>query len=141
MKLYQMNKKNFNCLHCGKEHAFKGYSYVNKYCDNKCQANYQSNEKIRAWLEEGKDWGTQIPSWAKRHLAEVHGYKCSVCNISEYNGKEIILECDHIDGNYMNNTPSNLRLICPNCHSQTDTYKAKNIGNGRGYRRKHAGVA
>jgi len=130
-----MNKKNFNCPHCGKEHVFKGHSYVNKYCDNKCQADYQSNEKIRAWLEEGKDWGTQIPRWAKRHLAELHGYKCSVCGISEHNEKALVLECDHIDGHHQNNAVENLRLICPNCHSQTDTYKSKNKGNGRSYRK------
>ena len=129
-----MNKSNYNCLHCGKENLFKGYSYNNKYCDNKCQADYQSNEKIRAWLEEGKDWKTQIPPWAKRHLAESRGYACECCGISEWNEKKIVLEVDHIDGLHYNNTVDNLRLICPNCHSQTDTYKAKNIGNGRKYR-------
>ena len=129
-----MNKENYNCLHCGKENMFKGYSYNNKYCDNKCQADYQSNEKIRAWLEEGKDWKTQIPQWVKRYLSEQRGYACECCSISEWNGKKIVLEVDHIDGHHRNNVPGNLRLICPNCHSQTDTYKAKNTGNGRQYR-------
>ena len=129
-----MNKENYNCLHCGKENLFKGYSYNNKYCDNKCQADYQSNEKIRAWLEEGKDWKTQTPPWAKRHLVESRGYACECCGISEWNEKKIVLEVDHIDGRHYNNTVDNLRLICPNCHSQTDTYKNKNNGNGRKYR-------
>ena len=49
--------------------------------------------------------------------------------------KEINLEIDHTDGNAYNNVPSNLRLICPNCHSQTSTYKNRNKGNGRKLRK------
>lgn len=124
----------WNCLNCGKEHDTVDWR-VGKYCDNTCQHEYQSKERTRQWLEEGKDWGTQVPKWAKRYLAEQNGECCSVCGISEWNGKEIVLEVDHIDGHHENNHPDNLRLICPNCHSQTDTYKAKNTGNGRSYRR------
>ena len=126
--------KTYNCHNCGKENKFKGYSYANKYCDNKCQKEFESNERIRQWLEEGNDWKTQVPQWAKRYLSEQRGYACECCGISEWNGKNIVLEVDHIDGHHENNVPSNLRLICPNCHSQTDTYKAKNTGNGRKYR-------
>ena len=129
-----MNKEDYNCLHCGAVNKFKGYSYVNKYCNNQCQRDAQTKERTRQWLEEGKDWGKQIPQWAKRHLAEVNGDCCSVCGITEHNGLPIVLECDHIDGNHKNNTVDNLRLICPNCHSQTDTYKNKNKGFGRAYR-------
>jgi riboflavin synthase alpha subunit len=42
-------------------------------------------------------------------------------------GREINLELDHIDGKRSNHKLENLRLLCPNCHSQTDTYRAKNI--------------
>lgn len=38
---------------------------------------------------------------------------------------------DHIDGNRQNNNRENLRLLCPNCHSQTETYCGKNVNNGR----------
>lgn len=43
----------------------------------------------------------------------------------------IPLEIDHIDGNSENNSEENLRLICPNCHSLTATYKGANRGKGR----------
>ena len=54
-------------------------------------------------------------------------YKCEHCGISDYNSKPISLELDHIDGNNSNHSLSNLRLLCPNCHSQTPTYKSKKI--------------
>jgi 5-methylcytosine-specific restriction endonuclease McrA len=127
--------KTFNCLHCSKEHKFKGYSYSNKYCDNKCQKDYESKERVRQWLEEGKAWTLSIPKWVHRTLGEFRGYKCEVCGISEHNNKPLNLECDHIDGDHNNNLINNLRLICPNCHSQTPTYKNKNAGKGRTHRR------
>jgi hypothetical protein len=54
-------------------------------------------------------------------------HKCSMCGIDKWNGAEIIIEIDHIDGQYWNNEPNNLRFLCPNCHSQTPTYKSKNV--------------
>jgi hypothetical protein len=49
--------------------------------------------------------------------------ECEICGISEWNGKIIVLELDHIDGNKFNNNLSNLRILCPNCHSQTPTFR------------------
>lgn len=127
--------KYYNCLTCGKENK-SGYSKKNKYCNNKCQNEYQYRQRVKKWLEEGVQWNDYgIPPWVKRYLAERDGYKCSECGIDEWNGKPIVLECDHIDGDHQNNHEDNLRLLCPNCHSQTDTYKARNTGKGRSHRR------
>lgn len=51
---------------------------------------------------------------------------CLICKNEFWNNISITLELDHIDGNRGNETRENLRLICPNCHSQTPTYKTKN---------------
>jgi Zn finger protein HypA/HybF involved in hydrogenase expression len=66
-------------------------------------------------------------SYIKRLLIEYKDfeYRCEVCQINEWNGKELKLHLDHIDGNHRNNEVSNLRFLCPNCHAQTDTYCGK----------------
>lgn len=62
----------------------------------------------------------------KRLLASGLLYKCSECGIAEWNGKSLSLHLDHINGINNDNRKENLRLLCPNCHSQTDTYCGKN---------------
>lgn len=68
----------------------------------------------------------------KRHLLD-YGipYKCSCCGISNWQNKPITLEIDHIDGIRNHNKPDNLRFLCPNCHSQTDTWRGRNINSGK----------
>lgn len=58
------------------------------------------------------------------HIKE---YKCECCGLTMWNNKPIPLELHHIDGNRSNHILSNLMILCPNCHAQTDSYKAKNI--------------
>lgn len=51
--------------------------------------------------------------------------KCEVCNINSWLDEEISLELDHIDGDKTNHKLKNLRILCPNCHSQTPTFRSK----------------
>lgn len=69
-----------------------------------------------------------IKSYKLKHRLFREGileHKCSICGIEEWLGKKISLELDHINGNHLDNTLSNLRILCPNCHSQTDTFRSK----------------
>lgn len=49
-------------------------------------------------------------------------YKCEECGLTEWNGKKISLHLDHKNGDNLDNRLENLRILCPNCHSQTETY-------------------
>lgn len=66
----------------------------------------------------------------KRIIIEQNG-TCYSCNLSEWLGKPIPLEIDHIDGNHSNDVRENKVALCPNCHAQTDTWRGRNKGNRR----------
>ena len=53
-------------------------------------------------------------------------YKCAICGISEWQNKPLSLQLDHINGVNNDHRIENLRFLCPNCHSQTETYAGKN---------------
>jgi len=101
----------------------------------------------------GQAWARGIPKTTKKTAADILVYtesmnrprrnqlmralvevgrlvECEGCHVgSIYNGKPITLHIDHRDGNWNNNSEHNLRFLCPNCHSQTNTYgnKKRNI--------------
>ena len=71
----------------------------------------------------------------RQYLIQERGNQCQKCNLKDWQEKPIPLDVHHDDGNYLNNHPDNLKLLCKNCHALTDTYGVKNIGKGRHSRR------
>ena len=67
--------------------------------------------------------GLNKPSSIKNRLIKEMGHKCQKCQNNSWNDISITLELEHIDGNNRNNSRENLTLLCPNCHSQTPTWR------------------
>ena len=107
---------------------------ANAYCDFYCQQAYLWSVRKAEILRTGEVI-SKSPRLAKRYLSETKGHQCDICQISQWLGKRLPLVLDHIDGNSDNWQLTNLRLICSNCDSLTDTYKGKNRGKGRFARR------
>lgn len=58
--------------------------------------------------------------------AELLEYKCQICgNTGIWQGEELMLQLDHINGCHTDNRLKNLRFLCPNCHSQTETFSTR----------------
>ena len=54
-------------------------------------------------------------------------YKCSECSLTDtWKNKKLVLQLEHKNGNRRDNRLENLTFLCPNCHSQTDTFAGKN---------------
>lgn len=120
------------CLYCNKELD----RYNKKYCDNDCQQLYQWREVKHEIVRTGICPHTTQMRSAKKYLIEENGQKCMICGTTEWTGKPVPLELDHINGNYEDNRVVNLRMICGNCGMLLPTYKNRNMGNGRHSRRE-----
>ena len=120
------------CLECGTR-KLQPTSTRGKYCSLKCQQKHKIRERSSRWMSGEPVLDNRA---LRRIISFLRGYKCGVCEISEWRGSPITLEVEHRNGDSSDCSPENVCLICPNCHSQTPTYKGANRGNGRHSRRQ-----
>lgn len=129
---YEVSRKKLQvqlhkCRYCKNEIKHCNQT-TNKFCSLECFAKYQWEHVSIPKIKKGQGGNY------KRYLKETRGDKCEECNQNNsWNNKPLMLQLDHIDGNSDNNNLTNLRLLCPNCHSQTETYG--NAGKGSRYKK------
>ena len=120
------------CLCCNKEIILRFSTENKKFCSHDCDKQYRSTIRLaenKKLIVEGKI--TNRPTIYKV-LESLYGTACQCCGITTHNKLPIKCQVDHIDGDSTNNKLKNLRLLCPNCHSQTDTFAGRNKGKNVG---------
>lgn len=136
-KTLQSEKKNKTikqikkCILCGKDILTK---HGKLFCSVECQHKFRHLESYKDFIENNEKYcnGGYTPKSFKDFFLEEQEGKCALCGCEPYhNDKPLVFILDHIDGDASNNKRENLRLVCPNCDSQLDTYKSKNKNSTR----------
>ncbi len=92
------------------------------------EINLEQKKKARDLIMTAEFETLSFERLRKRIIYE-QDEKCNSCGISEWMSKPISLELEHKDGNHYNDSRDNLEALCPNCHSQTPTFRGRNIKN------------
>jgi len=144
----QLSKRNSCSTKCSNEHKRTSTAQACSFCGSvfsrapsklkksKSQLNFCTRScKDKAQRIGGlsaiqpKHYGDSPSS--KTSIIRIRGHSCESCGLTRWQGQLIPLELDHVDGNAGDNSLTNLRLLCPNCHAQTPTYCGRNRGRGR----------
>jgi protein-arginine kinase activator protein McsA len=97
-------------------------------CSRAAQAKNEKFRKEREARISSGEWDSLMPVERRMRILLEQQFRCALCGIKEeWNSQPLKFELDHISGDRKNESRENLRLICPNCHSQTETYKVANF--------------
>lgn len=125
-----------SCKYCGVD-VIKTSSNTGKYCSTKCQAEHAKAVRISEWLAGMYTERPQhTPEWIRNYMLEKSNCSCSICGWNKRHPVDglPLVEIDHIDGDATNHDVSNLQVLCPNCHSETPTFRRRNKESTRKYR-------
>lgn len=107
------------------------------FCSLECHREAENNRHVRRWLTTGVPGNHTLAGSVREFILMSQNYECAICHRApEWNGMPLVFVLDHIDGDGSNHVRSNVRMICPNCDSQLPTFKARNRGKGRHFRRE-----
>lgn len=124
-----------SCQGCGTELTKR---HQKAFCSNACQRNADRRANVERWLRTGQAvYVKGGRHYVYLYLLEQQAGDCAICGMAaRWNDAPLTLVLDHVDGDSSNNSRPNLRLVCPNCDSQLPTFKARNRGAGRAWRRQ-----
>ena len=89
-------------------------------------SNHNPRIEIKDILVENSTYKDATKLKKRLFKEGIKEYKCERCGITEWQGKPISLQIHHINGVHNDNRLENIQILCPNCHSQTNTYSGKN---------------
>jgi 5-methylcytosine-specific restriction endonuclease McrA len=125
--LRKLGKKQAGGTHCNLAKNIKKFNIDTSHflgAAANCGENHKGGPDKKSWQEVlvlSNSDKREAAFRLRRALVECgRTYCCQQCGISDWNGKTIVLQVDHINRDWLDNRPENLRFLCPNCHSQTE---------------------
>ena len=107
-----------------------------KKCQTKAVQYLSQHPRVTDWMNGDWSLGGTVNGLSKTirdYLMADRNYVCEACGFTGFHpiDSATILEVNHIDGDGQNHHPDNLEILCPNCHALTDSFRNRNLGNGR----------